>query len=226
MDNYRDQVAYFDDFFGHGELPTTQSDSDWLISDLSLSGAPTYTKGGINGEATLAMSSTAGLENVALYQGDDLNFDIDSIKRVAMRVKMGQSAIGANSEVAFGLCSAHNDTVDSLTEAAVFRVIGSVDTTAVVVETDDGSNNNDDVATGQVLIDSYKEFVIDFSGGKSDVKFYMDNGDGSLRRVAASTTFNMSGYSGGLQPFVQIQKASGTDASSIIVDYVRIESNR
>ena len=226
MDNYRDQVAYFDDFLGHGALSSSQSDSDWLISDLSLGGSPTYTKGGINGEVTLAMDSTSEVQNVALYHGDDLNFDIDSIKRVSMRVKMGQAALDAASQVAFGVCSTHFDTVDSIAEAALFRVVGADDTTAVVVETDDGSNNNDDVATGQVLSNSYKEFVIDFSGGKSDVKFYMDNGDGSLRRVAASTTFDMSNYSAGLQPVVQIQKSADANTDSVIVDYVRIESNR
>jgi hypothetical protein len=226
MDNYRDQVAYFDDFLGHGELPSSQSDSDWLIADTSAAGTPTYTKGGINGEATLALASTAEVENVCLYHGDDLNFDIDEIKRVAIRLKMGQAAMDSASQLAFGVASARADSIDSIAECALFRVIGADDTTAVVVETDDGSNNNDDVATGQSLVNAYKEFVIDFSSGKSDVKFYMDNGDGNLQRVASSTTFNMSNYSAGLQPLFQIQKTSDANTDSVVIDYVRIESNR
>ncbi len=226
MDNYRDQVAYFDDFLGHGELPRSQSDSDWLITDTSAAGTPTYTKRGINGEATLALASTAEVENVCLYHGDDLNFDIDEIKRVAIRLKMGQAAMDSASQLAFGVASARADSIDSIAECALFRVIGADDTTAVVVETDDGSNNNDDVATGQSLVNAYKEFVIDFSSGKSDVKFYMDNGDGNLQRVASSTTFNMSNYSAGLQPLFQIQKTSDANTDSVVIDYVRIESNR
>jgi hypothetical protein len=226
MDNFRSQVPYFDDFLGHGALPSSQSDSDWLVDDTSASGTPVYSKGGIGGEATLQLAATAEVENVCLHHGDDLNFDIDNIKKVYFRVKMAQAAMDAASQVAFGVCSARNDAIDSIAAAACFRVIGADDTTAVVVETDDGSNDNDDVATGQTLSNSYKEFVIDFSGGKSDVKFYMDNGDGNLSRVAASTTFNMSGYSAGLQPFIQIQKTSDTNSDGVVIDYVRIECVR
>lgn len=224
--NHIDKVIYHDDFLGHGELPSSQSDSDWLVDDTSASGTPTYTKGGIGGEATLALASTAEVENVCLHHGDDLNFDIDSLKRVEFRIKMGQAAMDTASQVAFGMCSARNDAIDSIAEQACFRVIGADDTTAVVCESDDGSNNNDDVATNQVLADSYKRFVIDFAGGKSDVKFYMDNGDGALSRVASATTFDMSNYSAGLQPFVQIQKTSDTNTDSVVIDYVHIESNR
>lgn len=226
MDNYRDHVSYFDDFLGHGELPSSQSDSDWLVADTSSAGTPTYTKGGINGEATLALASNTEVENVCLYHGDDLNFDIDQLKRVCFRVKMGQSALDSATSVAFGVGSARADSIDAIAEAALFRVIGADDTTAVVVESDDGTNDNNDVATGQVLADSYKEFVIDFSGGKSDVKFYMDNGSGDLQRVASSTTFNMSNYSAGLQPIIQIQKTSDSNTDSVVIDYVRIESGR
>jgi len=224
--NHINKVIYHDDFLGHGALSSSQSDSDWLIDDTSSSGTPTYTKGGIGGEATLALASTPEVENVCLHHGDDLNFDIDQLQRVTFRVKMGQAALDSASQVAFGVCSARNDAIDSIAEQACFRVIGGDDTTAVVCESDDGSNNNDDVATGQVLINAYKRFVIDFSGGKSDVKFYMDNGSGALVRVAASTTFDMSNYSAGLQPFVQIQKTSDANTDSVVIDYVRIESNR
>jgi hypothetical protein len=224
--NHIDKVIYHDDFLGHGALSSSQSDSDWLVDDTSSSGTPTYTKGGIGGEATLALAATSEAENVCLHMGDDLNFDIDLLKRIEFRIKGGQAALGANSQLAFGVCSARNDAIDSIAEQACFRVIGSDDTTAVVCESDDGSNNNDDVATNQVLANSYKRFVIDFAGGKSDVKFYMDNGDGALSRVASATTFNMSNYSAGLQPFIQIQKTTGTDTDSVVIDYVHIESNR
>jgi hypothetical protein len=77
------------------------------------------------------------------------------------------------------------------------------------------------VATGATLGTAFKRFVIDFTGGKSNVKFYVD-GD----RVAAATTFDMSGYSAGLQPIVQIQKAVNTNVDAVIVDYVRVECKR
>lgn len=221
-----DLVEYFDDFLGHGELPNAQSDSDWLVDDTSSSGTPTYVKGGVGGEATLTLAATSEIENVCLHHGDDLNFDIDQLDSVEFRVKGSQAALDAATQLAFGLCSARNDAIDSIGEQCCFRVIGADDTTAVVVETDDGTVNNDDVATGQVLEDSYKRFVIDFSGGKSNVKFYMDNGSGLLTRVAPSTTFDMSNYAGGLQPFVQLQKTADTNTDGVVIDYVHIVSRR
>lgn len=221
MAGIQDFVEYCDDFLGHGELPAAQSDSDWLVDDTSSAGTPTYTKGGIGGEATLAFDSQAEIQNVCLHHGDDLNFDIDNIDGVEFRVKMGQAAIDAASMVAFGVCSARNDAIDTIAAQASFRVIGSGSTTALVVESDDGTNDNDDVATGTTLINAYKRFYIDFSGGTENVKFYVDG-----VRVAASTTFDMSNYTAGLQPYVQIQKTADANTDSVVVDYVKIVSRR
>jgi len=221
MAGIQDFVEYVDDFLGHGELPAAQSDSDWLVDDTSSAGTPTYTKGGIAGEATLAFDSQSEIQNVCLHMGDDLNFDIDDLDGVYFRVKMGQAAMDATSMVAFGVCSARNDAIDSLAAHASFRVIGADDTTALVVETDDGTNDNDDVATGTTLINAYKRFYIDFSGGTDDVKFYVDG-----VRVASATTFDMSNYTSGLQPYVQIQKTADTNTDSVVVDYVKLVSRR
>lgn len=221
MAGIQDFIEYHDDFLGHGAISASQADSDWLVDDTSATGTPTYTKGGIGGEVTLAFDSTSEVQNVCLHHGDDLNFDIDKITYAEFRVKMGQAALDATTQVAFGLASARNDTIDTIAEAALFRVIGADSTTNVVVESDDGTNNNDDVATGTTLADSYKRFVIDFSGGKSNVKFYIDG-----VRVAATTTFDMSNYSAGLQPIVQIQKTADTNTDSVVVDYVKITSRR
>jgi hypothetical protein len=138
-----------------------------------------------------------------------------------MRVKMGQAAADAATSVAFGLASARNDAIDSIANAALFRVIGADDTTAVVLETDDGTNNNDDIASGTTLVAAYKKFVISFSHGKADVRFYIDG-----ERVGASTTFDMSNQTTGFQPFVQLQKTSDANTDSVVIDYVRIYSRR
>jgi hypothetical protein len=58
-------------------------------------------------------------------------------------------------------------------------------------------------------------------GGKQDVKFYIDG-----VRVAKDTTFDMSGYSAGLQPIVQLQKAANTNADVFEMDYIEIDGKR
>lgn len=218
MAGLQDFVKFEDDFLGSQSLTASPAGSDiWDIADTSSAGTPTYTIGGINGEATLAFDSQEEAQNVCLFMSDRLNFDIDLIQRIEMRVKTVASLDSATS-LAFGLASARNDAIDSIAAHASFRLIGS---NVVVVESDDAVTDKDDIATGASLVATYKRFVIDFTGGKSDVKFYIDGA-----RVAASTTFDMSGYSAGLQPYVQIQKTSDANTDSVTVDYVYIVSKR
>jgi hypothetical protein len=174
----------------------------------------------------LDFSATAEVQNLCLSNKDILQFDIDKIQGAEFRVKMNQAALDATTQVAFGLTGDRNDAIDSIAQAALFRVIGADSTTAVVVETDDGTTDNDDKATGQTLINAYKTFKIDFSNGTSDVRFFMDNGNGSLQRVASGTTFDMSGYAGSLQPFVQIQKTSDSNTDGLTIDYVKAWGKR
>ena len=218
MSGTQDFVKFCEDFLGSQSLTASPAGSDiWDIADTSSAGTPTYTVGGTNGEATLAFDSQAEVQNVCLYMSDRLNFDIDLIQSIEMRVKTVATLDSATS-LAFGLASARADAIDSIAAHASFRLIGD---NTLVVETDDAVTDNDDVATGQTLVATYKKFVIDFTGGKSDVKFYVDG-----KRVAASTTFDMSGYSSGLQPYVQIQKTSDANTDSVTVDYVYIVSKR
>lgn len=220
-------VEFFHDFLGPMTLTASPTQGDvWDIADTSSAGTPTYTVGGINGEATLAFDNTSEIQNVCLFQSDVLNYDIDLIQSIEFSVKMGQAAVNAATSVAFGLASARNDAIDSITAHASFRVIGADSTTNVVVESDDGTTDKDDIATGQTLINAYKKFVIDFTGGKSNVKFYMDDGSGNLVRVAKGTTFDMSAYTAGFQPYVQLQKTAATATDSVVIDYVKIISKR
>jgi hypothetical protein len=138
-----------------------------------------------------------------------------------MRVKIGAATFTSGSVLCFGVGSARNDTADSVAANAWFRMEGANSTSLVYVETDDGTRDNDDVSSGTTLGTTYKEFVIDFTGGKKDVKFYIDG-----RQVAIGTTFDMSGYSSGLQPIIQLQKAANTNVDSVVVDYVKITCKR
>jgi hypothetical protein len=133
------------------------------------------------------------------------------------------------------LASARNDAIDTIGEAALFRAIAN---NSLVVETDDGTNNNDDVATGLTLGAAWKRFEINFAervstmeppslslGRPSNVGFYGANDNGSLRRVASGTRFDMSNYSSGLQPFFQLQKTADTNTDNLDVLQVGVEFN-
>lgn len=220
MAGIQDFETYYDDFNGTVATFPTSADpaTAWLVDDTSSAGAPVYSKG--TSVATLTLASTSEVENVCLHFGDALDFDIDLIQSIEMRVKLG-AVFTTGSELVFGVGSARNDTTDSVAAHAWFKMVGANSTTAVYAESDDGTSDNDDVATGATLGTTFKRFVIDFTGGKSNVKFYVDG-----ERVAAATTFDMSGYSAGLQPIIQLQKAANTNVDSVVIDYVRIESKR
>jgi hypothetical protein len=220
MAGLQDFVEYSDDFIGTSATLPASADpaTPWLIVDTSAAGTPTYVRNA--SEAVLTLAATNEVENVCLAHGNALSFDIDDIQRVEMRVKLG-AAFTTGSELVFGVGSARNDTTDSVVANAWFKMVGANSTTAVYAESDDGVRDNDDIATGATLGTAYKRFVIDFTGGKSNVKFYVDG-----QRVAAATTFDMSGYSLGLQPIIQLQKAANTNVDSVSIDYVRILARR
>lgn len=217
MAGMQDFEEFCDDFNGAvATLPTTaESGSPWLVDDTSSAGTPTYEKGG--SEATLQLASNSEIENVCLHFGDALDFDIDSLLRIEFRAKVTASLDSATT-VVMGMGSARDDNPDSVAANAFFKLAGS---NAIVVESDDGVTDRDDVDAGASLSDTYKRFVIDFAGGKSNVKFYVDGS-----RVASSTTFDMSSYSAGLQPIFQIQKTADTNTDSVTIDYVKVTSRR
>lgn len=209
-----------DQFVGHRVYSATAGSNvghNWLIDDTSAAGAPTYA--GVDGGRGVAvdMASTAEAENVCLHFGDILAFDIDDIVEAQFRVKMNQAALDATTMFAIGLTGDRNDAIDSIAQAAIFRVVGADSTTALVVETDDGTTDNNDVATGKTLINAYKTLTISFALGKADVRFFVDG-----EPVATSTTFDMSAYSGALQPFAQIQKTSDANTNGFTLQDVLI----
>ena len=219
MTGFVNHATFEDDFFGGRTYTTTVGEGNWKITDTSSSGTPTYASvsPSATGEIALTFDSANEIQNVCLDFGDKLCFDIDNIQRAVFIVKT-VATLSSATTLAFGLQSARNDDTDATANNAQFKLAGS---NAVVCESDDGTTDNDDKASGVSLVATYKEFVIDFTGGKSDVKFYIDG-----QRVASTTTFSMAAATGSLQPFVQISKTASTNVNSVTVDYVSVECKR
>lgn len=203
------------DFFDRAQtLSTTPGVNGWTVKDASSAGTPTYlaiSGGGMK----LTLAATSEAEVVTMYQNDVLPFDIDEIQNMTFYAKV--AGIDAVTTLTMGLATAQADTDDNITNNAWFRMEGSASTTAVVAETDDGTTDNDDKSTGTTLASTLKKFVIDFTNGKSDVRFYIDEA-----RVASATAFDMSAATGNLQPFFQLQKASGTGVPSVTIEHVKV----
>jgi hypothetical protein len=224
--------SLFYDFRGSQAPPAVASRmGDWCSLTVQTAGTP-YVKAVSGGSMDLLLDATNEVQSACLYQGDVLPFDIDEIRRVSFVVKL-TATLNAAIMGAFGVCSARNATLDTVAEAAWFHFNGS---NALVVETDDGTNNNDDVATGIDLSTTYKRCTIDFctgvktnspptasKGGKGNVLFYVSDSMSSQRRVATGTAFDMSNYAGNLQLFAQIQKTAAAAGATLSIQEIEVE---
>lgn len=223
-----------DDFRFNGAMsPPAVGSADggpWVKKVTAVSGTPGVSA--VTGKLKMIFTSNAQVENLCLYFGDQLAYDIDDLIRADFWVDV-PTALDATTSLAIGMASARNDAIDSIAEAALFRAIGDNN---LVVESDDGTNNNDDIATGMTLGTTTKRLSIDFAtgvqtvgppgtskGGKGHVLFSADDVRGNLAPVARNQLFDMSNYSGGLQPFVQLQKTSDANQDYVQIKRVRIE---
>lgn len=226
---FRELVYRFD---GATAPPATgSSDSGPFVTKITAAGgSPTIAPAGRG--LALTLDNTNEVQNLCLYQDDKLAFDIDQLISVEILAKITAS-LPATVTAILGLASARNDDPDVIAQAALFKLAGS---NSVVVETDDGTTNNDDLATGLSLSTTERKFRIDFGegvhtqsppalslGGKANVLFSMENSAGLMRRVAENTRFDMSGYSGALQLIAQLQKSAATDVATLTVGEFRVK---
>jgi len=189
----------------------------WSVADTSSAGAPTKVMHADGYK--LAHAADVEVENLCLYWGDICSIDITKVRRIVMRVKQLQATKAAATTIAFGLASARADDPDAIATNAMFRLnLGTADN-SIFCETDDGTTDTDDKATGKTLSNALKTFEINFSNGLSDVRFLIDG-----QRVCESTTFSIAAATGGVQPFLQIQKTSNANTDGVQIRSCYIES--
>lgn len=220
------------DFRGAYKPPAVASrQGPWCSKITAATGAPTIQTGS-SGAIELALDATNEVQNLCLYMGDVLPFDIEDLIRVEFLAAISAS-LGASVMAAFGVADTRNDTLDTIAKSAWFRIEGNNN---VLCESDDGTTDTDDKATGETLSTTFKRFAIDFSvgnnprnppslsqGGLSDLQFFMSNSNNSLRRVASGVRFDVSAYAGQLQLFAQIQKTAGTALGTLSILGVDVE---
>lgn len=199
-------------------LTTTPGQNGWTLRSTVTNATPTYLCTSADGGAlVITLDNTNEQEVVTAYHNDVLNFRLDKLLRMEIIAKV--SGIDAVTTLVMGLSSAARSTHTNVPDAELwncwFRMEGSASTSNLVVETDDNTTNNDDVATGTTLSTTYKRLEVDFSNGLADVRFYIDGS-----RVAKTTTFSMAGTGSTqrLQPYIDLSKASGTGTPAVTID--------
>ena len=183
------------------------------------------------GLMNLALDATNEAQNLCLYWGDELGLLIDKLISVDIWAKMTAS-VPASVTASFGLASARNDAPTSITQRLLWQLAGDNNVKALAA---DGTNTLSAIAVGHQLSTTIRRFQFDFGsgvltqsapalskGGKASVRLAMGNAQGLLRPVLPNTLINLSAYSGGLQPFFQIQKTAGTAVGTLSIERLRI----
>lgn len=222
----RDTLVLDYTFYGKKVPAATASvvDGPWCLTDTSSAGAPVAAV--VGSELSLLLASTDEAENLCVDWGNILSMDIDDLLMAEFWFRL--TGMTATNIAVVGLSSNRADDTDAHTAHALFKVVG---TGNILVETDDGVTNVDDIDTGiapSATFATSKKCVIDFgsgiysaappassAGGKANVLFSVENSQGLLVPVARTQRFDMSGYSAGLQPVFQIDKTGAATDSSV-----------
>ena len=180
-------------------------DTPWDSVQVNLNAALGESADAGGGVASLALDSDSNAEDALIFHGNERSFDLKAglIFEVVVRVSVLPTL---TAELVFGMAGDHNLAKDSITESAWFKMDGSG---AVVCETDDTTNNNDDIASGVTATAAQtKIYRIDFTD-LSNVQFFIGWVYVASPNSGTATTFDMSNLTDGeavMQPYIGIDK--------------------
>jgi len=212
-------VVFYDDFIGSAGGSVFDGTMLWAVVDVN-DATEAIVADSSNGLFLLHLHVTSEDEDAVLYMGNNRNFDISKGLIWEARVNL-ENLPTLTAEAVWGVCGIHALANDAILVSAWFKADGSG---ALLVETDDTTNDNDDTATGITMAaGTYYNFRIDFTD-EEDVKFYVND-----VRVAAATTFDMSNLAGDeykVQPYFDLDKTGDAGLGDLNIDYVRMFQDR
>lgn len=215
-------VQFYDDFFGEAYNTTL-----WGTTETDVNTAPALSDDVTNGAIALILDSDDITQISALHWGDNLGLDIAQGLIFEARLTfttLPTSGGGEDVQAVWGLASAHNATIDTVSINAWFK-LESAAQTALLWEVDDNVTNDDDNATSPattLTASTYNIYRIDCTDATAP-KFYVDDvlvGTGSMALVAGTEK---------VQPYFRVSKvksAANTGTGTMLIDYVRVYQNR
>lgn len=213
-------IEFYDDFLGEAYNTTF-----WGTTETDLNTAIGLSDDVVNGALAIIVDSDDVAEIGAVHFGGNLCLSINQGLIFETRLTFTTLPTTGTETVqaVWGIASAHNATLDSISINAWFRLESGANT-ALLWEVDDDTTNDDDNSASTTLVAStYNIYRIDFTS-LSAVKFYVDD--------VLVGTGDMSGASGAdykVQPYFNVSKAkssANTGTGTMLIDYVRILQNR
>ena len=212
----------FEDHFHGLSLIAEESGSPgrWETVEVNLNTAIGLLADYENGAASLLFDVDSNAEDAVLYWGDNRGVNLKAAAQIEFRARVTVLPT-LTSQIVMGLCGDHNLDKDAATESAWFKFDESG---AALCETDDTTNNNDDIAAGvTVLTTEWRIYRIDFSD-LTDVRFYIDGVHVASDGSGTETTFDMSNLTDAeavMQPYFSIDKGADAGLGNLDIDYVR-----
>lgn len=202
----------------------------WQSEDTATAGCPAMKGDYDNGAIELLLDNGNEVGDCAINWGDELSIDSDTEPFCIFRIQY-QTAPAAADSLVWGLGSAQNDLYASVTAFAAFSVAGA-DNNLDAQSDDNSTDVNATDTTIDMTAGTFIETMIsmnsmhgrtsDDADGASptDVHFfYRTTTGGAWTQVLPNTTFSV-GADVALQPFVQVEKTSGTTTPDLLVDYI------
>jgi hypothetical protein len=188
----------------------------FTTQDTSAAGAPTldYVSDELCGAFELTHDNINEVQDLTLYQGDNFSLEAGELNIVAFRVKLDEDtsqALAAGDRLVVGVASARNATLDNIVTNAWFRLEGDGASREWLYESDDGTTDDDDNASGVDYVDgTYVVLAIDFTN-LAAVEFTIDGGVVGTTDMSALTTEQV-------QLFIELQRAANTKQTSVVTD--------
>lgn len=233
-------VTVDEDFLGARaiqDIDTADASSDlWSSDDTATAGCPAVKNDYDNGAIELLLDNGSEVGDCDLNWGNIQNIDSDTEPFCVYRLTMQTQGAAADT-LAWGLYAAQNDLISGFDTFAAFSV-GGADLN-LDVQSDDGTtdvNATDstvDMTAGVMLetmisMNSMHGRTVAKPNGCSptDVCFFYRTSTGAAwTRILPNTTFSV-GADLAMQPFVHIEKTSGTSTPDLLVDRVRCSWQR
>jgi len=217
-------VVFYEDFLGNDFLDTESgSVGIWETVEVNLNTAIAVRADTANGVLAMILDADSNAEDAVLYWGDQRGILVTAGAQFEARVNVATLPT-VSTTLVIGMVDDHNLDKDTVNASAWFRIDSAGGAGVVKVETDDTTNDNDDVSAGTTAVaGTYYILRIDFTT-ITDVRFYINGA-----RVGSGTTFDMSNLTAAeavMQPYFSLDKGSGTPVGTLDIDYVRIWSDR
>lgn len=223
-------VVFEDDFLGANldkYVASTNTLAKWRTVETSVNLAPALVDDATNGVVQLTLDSDDVTAIGALYHNDNLQFSLKNGLMMEFRATLAVLPTTADATVGtavMGLASAHNAVCDSVATNVWFRAEGNG---ALLWESDDGNNDDDDNACGVTAVaGTYNTYRIDARSLANGVKFYIDS---TLVGTTADLNTNLTASEAKVQPYFRVSKVKGAknvNVGTLYLDYVKIWQNR